>query len=193
MSAHFWGYITCYEPTSHIEVEHTVGSTAGKNRTPFSGPEAVSFFCSFRDWTCSGFLENKFVCLHIFNGFWKHCFFPFCFFENEFVFFGFRSSFFPNTNPHFHTTCILCHVKFWSSGSKIALIPPLAMNYSKKLMGPLESLARLWIIWCLEYISTQCSTCDINKMGRPLYIHPAPERLKPKRAHKPLARRGACR
>ena len=66
MSAHFWGYITCYEPTSHIEVEHTVGSTAGKNRTPFSGPEAVSFFCSFRDWTCSGFLENKFVCLHIF-------------------------------------------------------------------------------------------------------------------------------
>ena len=49
MSAHFWGYITCYEPTSHIEVEHTVGSTTGKNRTPFSGPEAVSFFCSFRD------------------------------------------------------------------------------------------------------------------------------------------------
>ena len=69
MSAHFWGNITCYEPTSHIEVEHTVGSTAGKNRTPFSGPEAVSFFVPFEIEPVLGFWKiSSFVCT-FFNGF----------------------------------------------------------------------------------------------------------------------------
>ena len=159
MSAHSWGYITCYEPTSHIEVEHTVGSTAGKNRTPFSGPAAVSFF-PFEIEPVLGFWKiSSFVCT-FFNDFWKHCFFPFCFFENEFVFLIFAPHFL-RTRMHIShymhlVRQILIHVKFWSSGSKIALIPPLAKNYSKKLMGPLESLARLWINFS---VSTEMRFC----------------------------------
>ena len=44
MSAHFWGYITCYEPTSHIEVEHTVGSIAGKIALHFQDPMLFHVF-----------------------------------------------------------------------------------------------------------------------------------------------------
>ena len=107
MSAHFWGYITCYEPTSYIEVEHTVGSTAGKIALHFQDPKLFHFFVPFEIEPVLGFWKiSSFVCT-CFNDFWKHCFFPFCFFENEFVFLIFAPHFF-QTRIHIFTPHASC-------------------------------------------------------------------------------------
>ena len=112
MSAHFWGYITYYEPTSHIEVEHTVSSTAGKIALYFQDPKLFHFLLLSR--------------LNLFWVFWKNSSFVCTFLMILKTFFlsvlFFRKRFF--FAPHFFQTRIhishhmhlvrqiLIHVKF---------------------------------------------------------------------------------
>ena len=107
MSAHFWGYITCYEPTSYIEVGHTVGSTAGKIALHFQDPKLFHFLVPFEIEPVLGFWKiSSFVCT-VLMVFENIVFFRFVFSKTNLFFWIFAPHFF-QTRIHIFTTRASC-------------------------------------------------------------------------------------